>query len=311
MDSPLFPRVASYCTRVYLLVCSQQQYVVCLPDWLPQLLSIKCASIGSSPFWLLEQLRLGCLVGKIQVVAVDRLWEHIPIMGLMVVLQPLKTDMMKHDVEVESLGKCVDEIDKPTELIGEMQLKQEDRSYVHASNKLHLHVVHVVPGTKSQLKHHESVGVERGLRMDRTDEEFRGLSQRVAGFIPDAKEKFDRVIVAFPDTTFPFLDKVSQNSQSSLQDIARLEPDRVTSSHQTSFATASLRANTHTNVYTYMGLAYWASMVQFCRNSFQAVARVLGLKGEVFVPLPSAAESISRGCSAKPPMALVPPWGTS
>ncbi|GJS52501.1 hypothetical protein Tco_0625863 [Tanacetum coccineum] len=90
-----------------------------------------------------------------------------------------------------------------------------------------------------------SVGVERGLRMDRTDKEFKGLSQKVVGFIPDAKEKFDRVIVVFPDTTFPFLDMVSQHSQSSLQDIARLEPDMVTSSHQPSSATASLRANTH------------------------------------------------------------------
>nr|GEZ71578.1 reverse transcriptase domain-containing protein [Tanacetum cinerariifolium] len=89
------------------------------------------------------------------------------------------------------------------------------------------------------------IGVERGLRLHRTDEEFRGLSQRVAGFILDAKEKFDRVVAAFPDTTFLFLDKVSQNSQSSLQDIARLEPDRMTSSHQTSSATIPLRANTH------------------------------------------------------------------
>ncbi|GKA93454.1 hypothetical protein Tco_0815440 [Tanacetum coccineum] len=64
-----------------------------------------------------------------------------------------------------------------------------------------------------------SVGVERRLRMDRTDEEFRGLSQKVVGFIPDAK--------------------------SSLQDITRLEPDRVTYSHQTSSDAASLRANTH------------------------------------------------------------------
>ncbi|GJR20656.1 hypothetical protein Tco_0969183 [Tanacetum coccineum] len=63
-----------------------------------------------------------------------------------------------------------------------------------------------------------SVGVERGLCMDRTDEEFRGLSHKVAGFISDAKEKFDRVIAAFPDTTFPFLDKVSQHSQSSLSE---------------------------------------------------------------------------------------------
>ncbi|GJV38331.1 hypothetical protein Tco_1410808 [Tanacetum coccineum] len=90
-----------------------------------------------------------------------------------------------------------------------------------------------------------SVGVEHGLRMDRTDEEFKGLTQKVSGFIPDAKEKFDRVIVAFPDTTFPFLDKVSQHSRSSLQDIARLEPDKVTSSHQPFSATAFLRANTH------------------------------------------------------------------
>ncbi|GJU05760.1 hypothetical protein Tco_1122190, partial [Tanacetum coccineum] len=90
-----------------------------------------------------------------------------------------------------------------------------------------------------------SVGVERGLRMGRTDEEFKGLSQRVDGFIFDAKEKFDRVIAAFPNTIFPFLDKVSQHSQSSLQDIARLEPDRVTPSSQPSSATASLRTNTH------------------------------------------------------------------
>ncbi|GKC14085.1 hypothetical protein Tco_1010867 [Tanacetum coccineum] len=79
-----------------------------------------------------------------------------------------------------------------------------------------------------------SVGVERGLRMDRTDEEFRGLSQKVVGFIPDAKEKFDRVIAAFPDTTFPFLDKVSQHSQNSLphklfaRHCSIFEPDRVT-----------------------------------------------------------------------------------
>ncbi|GJU49377.1 hypothetical protein Tco_1218932, partial [Tanacetum coccineum] len=72
-------------------------------------------------------------------------------------------------------------------------------------------------GTKSQLEHRErflkngefnrafagllnmaiSVGVERGLRMDRTDKEFRELSQRVDGFILDTKEKFDRAVVAF------------------------------------------------------------------------------------------------------------------
>nr|GEW61443.1 hypothetical protein [Tanacetum cinerariifolium] len=89
------------------------------------------------------------------------------------------------------------------------------------------------------------IGVERGLHMDRTDEEFKELSQKVAGFIFDAKDKFDGVITAFPDTTFHFLYKESQHSQSSLQDIARLEPGRVTPSSQPSSATASLRTNTH------------------------------------------------------------------
>ncbi|GJY33428.1 hypothetical protein Tco_0417897 [Tanacetum coccineum] len=46
----------------------------------------------------------------------------------------------------ETVGECVDEIDKLAELNGEMQLKQEDRGCVHASNELHLHVVHVVAG---------------------------------------------------------------------------------------------------------------------------------------------------------------------
>ncbi|GJV30271.1 hypothetical protein Tco_1386719 [Tanacetum coccineum] len=61
----------------------------------------------------------------------------------------MKTDMVKHDVEVESSGECVDEIDKLMEVIGEMQLKQEDQSYVHTSNELHLHVFRVVAGVGS------------------------------------------------------------------------------------------------------------------------------------------------------------------
>ncbi|GKG32115.1 hypothetical protein Tco_0427065, partial [Tanacetum coccineum] len=50
-------------------------------------------------------------------------------------------------------GECVDEIDKLTEVIGDMQLKQEDRSYVHASNELHLHVFRVVAGKHEDDQH--------------------------------------------------------------------------------------------------------------------------------------------------------------
>ncbi|GKA02543.1 hypothetical protein Tco_0675208 [Tanacetum coccineum] len=55
----------------------------------------------------------------------------------------MKTDMVKREVEIETVGECVDEIDKLAELIGEMQLKQEDsRGCVSCINELHLHSVH-------------------------------------------------------------------------------------------------------------------------------------------------------------------------
>ncbi|GJQ99196.1 hypothetical protein Tco_0522181 [Tanacetum coccineum] len=60
----------------------------------------------------LEQLDWS-LVRKIQVVAVDRLWKHIPI-----------SDMVKYEVEIETLGECVDEIDKLAELIGKHEADQ-------------------------------------------------------------------------------------------------------------------------------------------------------------------------------------------
>ncbi|GKG01096.1 hypothetical protein Tco_0305801, partial [Tanacetum coccineum] len=60
----------------------------------------------------LEQLDWS-LGGKIQVVAVDRLWEHIPII-----------DMAKRKVEIETLGECIDEIDKLAELIGKHEADQ-------------------------------------------------------------------------------------------------------------------------------------------------------------------------------------------
>ncbi|GJZ96854.1 hypothetical protein Tco_0669188 [Tanacetum coccineum] len=67
--------------------------------------------------------------------------------GLLIqkVIHTVKIDMVKQIVDVENSGKSADEIDKETVSFGEIQLKQKDRSCVHASIELHLHVVHVVP----------------------------------------------------------------------------------------------------------------------------------------------------------------------
>ncbi|GKD04787.1 hypothetical protein Tco_1179761, partial [Tanacetum coccineum] len=65
----------------------------------------------------------------------------------------VEMDMLKVVVKVECFGKCVDEFDKVTVLFGEMQLKQEDQSYVHASIKLHLHFIHIVPSKHEADQH--------------------------------------------------------------------------------------------------------------------------------------------------------------
>ncbi|GJS74620.1 hypothetical protein Tco_0707461 [Tanacetum coccineum] len=65
----------------------------------------------------------------------DQLWRINVVVNGGLVLQTVKTDMVKHDVEVESLDECVDEIDKLAELIGEMQLKQEDQKWVKEGGK--------------------------------------------------------------------------------------------------------------------------------------------------------------------------------
>ncbi|GJZ77233.1 retrovirus-related pol polyprotein from transposon TNT 1-94 [Tanacetum coccineum] len=72
-------------------------------------------------------------------------WIIIIIVEIQEVLHTVKIDMVKLVVDVENSCKSVDEIDKETVSFGEMQLKLEDRSCVHASDELYLHVVHVVP----------------------------------------------------------------------------------------------------------------------------------------------------------------------
>ncbi|GKF98724.1 hypothetical protein Tco_0297507, partial [Tanacetum coccineum] len=49
------------------------------------------------------------------------------------VIHTVDTDKVRRIIDVESFGKSADEIDKETVSFGEMQLKQEDWSCVHAS----------------------------------------------------------------------------------------------------------------------------------------------------------------------------------
>ncbi|GJZ30753.1 hypothetical protein Tco_0575800 [Tanacetum coccineum] len=63
-------------------------------------------------------------------------------------------------------------------------------------------------------------GVERGLRMGRTDVEFEATAQKVLNFHVGAKADFDKALDDFPTTPFPFLSKIVAASEGSLFDVA-------------------------------------------------------------------------------------------
>ncbi|GJX27537.1 hypothetical protein Tco_0233833 [Tanacetum coccineum] len=117
--------------------------------------------------------------------------------------------------------------------------------------------------TKSQLEHrgrkaeeiHASIAsffqsdftplVRRFLKSSEFNWAFAGVLNTAISVGVERRLRMDRTVAAFLDTAFPFLNRVSQNYQSPLQDIARLKPDRVAPSYQTSSAAVSSRAITH------------------------------------------------------------------
>ncbi|GJV51124.1 hypothetical protein Tco_1446865 [Tanacetum coccineum] len=108
-----------------------------------------CGELMIENHWMDKLLKEVLMIDELSIVETDK------------VNHTVKMDMLKLVVEVECFGKCVDEFDKVTVLFGEMQLKQEDRSYIHALNKHHLHVVHVVPSEHEADQHclKDSAGV--------------------------------------------------------------------------------------------------------------------------------------------------------
>ncbi|GJX17885.1 hypothetical protein Tco_0218717, partial [Tanacetum coccineum] len=70
-------------------------------------------------------------------------------------------------------------------------------------------------------------GVERGLRMGRTDAGFEEASQNVLNFFVGAQAEFDKAVAAFPSTRFPFLDKIIVAAGGALPDVANVQPDRI------------------------------------------------------------------------------------
>ncbi|GJS51262.1 hypothetical protein Tco_0624624 [Tanacetum coccineum] len=80
------------------------------------------------------------------------------------------------------------------------------------------------------LAHVASLGINycvgRGLRMGRTDAEFEVASQKVSNFHIGAKADFDKALVDFPTTPFPFLGKIVAAAGGTLPDVTQVLPDK-------------------------------------------------------------------------------------
>ncbi|GKB26175.1 hypothetical protein Tco_0865576 [Tanacetum coccineum] len=69
-------------------------------------------------------------------------------------------------------------------------------------------------------------GVKRGLRIGRTDVEFEAAAQKVCNFHVGAKADFDKALVDFPTTPFPFLSKIVAASGETLFKVTQVLPDK-------------------------------------------------------------------------------------
>ncbi|GKA37261.1 hypothetical protein Tco_0723826 [Tanacetum coccineum] len=69
-------------------------------------------------------------------------------------------------------------------------------------------------------------GFERGLRMGRTDVEFEAAIQKVPNFHVRAKADFDKALVDFPTTPFPFLNKIVAAYRGTLSEVTQVLPNK-------------------------------------------------------------------------------------
>nr|GEU33381.1 hypothetical protein [Tanacetum cinerariifolium] len=69
--------------------------------------------------------------------------------------------------------------------------------------------------------------VRKGMRIGRTDAEFEEAVQQVSNFHVGAKANFDKALVDFLSTPFPFLSKIIVASEGTLSNVVQILPDKI------------------------------------------------------------------------------------
>nr|GEZ19463.1 hypothetical protein [Tanacetum cinerariifolium] len=100
--------------------------------------------MGEFPVEVTGSVNLTFLVLFIEVTAISLSPKSLMQVQSNMVIHTVKTEMMKLVVEIECVYMNVDEFDKETGSSDDLQPKQAELSCVHALNKPHLYVIHVI-----------------------------------------------------------------------------------------------------------------------------------------------------------------------
>ncbi|GJT40753.1 hypothetical protein Tco_0940618 [Tanacetum coccineum] len=154
--------------------------------------------------------------------------------------------------EVTSLDDKLDKVQRDSDALGQenKELRSQrdvasEEGYMDAVDELRTEVTQFISSGveglvrrllssdefHAALAHVASIGinygVERGLRMGSTDANFEAAARKVSNFHIGAKADFNKALVAFPTTLFPFLGKVVAAVGGSLSEMTQILPDKL------------------------------------------------------------------------------------
>nr|GEX89533.1 hypothetical protein [Tanacetum cinerariifolium] len=143
-------------------------------------------------------------------------------------VKELQTELT--DAEVASIG-LLEEFSKPYAKLSDQALVVRD-----LTNRLALEKAKsqgykdAVDGLREEVTQFVGSGVESLVRkrlcMGRTDAEFEVGAQKVSNFYIGAKADFDKALVDFPTTPFPFLGKITAAAGGTLPEVTQVLPDK-------------------------------------------------------------------------------------
>ncbi|GJZ53433.1 hypothetical protein Tco_0608318 [Tanacetum coccineum] len=107
-----------------------------------------------------------------------------------------------------------------TEELAWTDAKLSEQTLIDAGDKLRMEGTQFIGSDVEGL-------VRRGLRMGRTNADFEAAARKVSNFRVGAQADFNKALVAFPTTLFPFLGKVVVAARGALSEVTQILSDKL------------------------------------------------------------------------------------